>query len=343
LPFSKALRQRLTEIARHDRGNVTVFPEYSPFIGHGQIYQTWSFVVNVARPAHGERITPFTVHDLYEHVAREVSALGLPGVAVEDRVFVNGLDLLDENDPVVQKGILPDPMQPPLPSADVALLRRVREDPKSRARSYLAVRVTGWSGELVLTVFLRFALLAQRDLLFVEASYSLLTPVRPSYREVDRLRTVPTARQVLRMAGTTAMTTPFSVIGAVSNLVATAVGPLGQVVKENNEVREIRSERSFNYGAVVSPRELASDYQYDRYFQQLDTDMYAKMVERRILDSLAAFMKRHGIDVEEFSERQTTILNNGVFVTGQATVKAGSIATGWKAVANAFGSRRNDG
>jgi hypothetical protein len=89
----------------------------------------------------------------------------------------------------------------------------------------------------------------------------------------------------------------------------------------------------FNYGSQLSLREAASDTRYHRYFQELDQDRYSKVIEKALLESLVLFLDDKGVDTSELVARQTTILNQGVYITGGASVSAQNIAAGAKAQA----------
>ena len=58
-----------------------------------------------------------------------------------------------------------------------------------------------------------------------------------------------------------------------------------------------------------------------------------KIIQKIIFRSMVDFLDDHGVDTHELAERQTTIQNNGVLVTGSATVSATNIAAGPKAKA----------
>ncbi|GAA3431367.1 hypothetical protein [Kutzneria kofuensis] len=329
-------RRRLAEIGARDRGNVTVFAAYSPFVGYGQPAEKWSFTLNVAKPAEGKKVVPFAVQEVHDFVADDVRQLGLPGIVVEDRLFVNGLDLLHGFEPEVQQAVLPDELAAPVSRVDAALFSRLQENPKSRARPYLVVRIGGWSGQLVVTMFLRFALLPQKDMLFVEANYSLLPPMRQDYLVVDRLLGRPTWRQVSRVASVSLIKAVPALFGGFFRTVAVPLAALGRPGKLRREAREITQDRSFNYGAGQSLREQAADTRYHRYFQQLDREMYGKLAERRVMDALTRFLDDHNIDTSELVERTTMITNNGIYVTGEGKIDAKSIAVGANAVARTF-------
>jgi hypothetical protein len=335
-PTSERLRRRLADVRKRDRGNLTVFANYTPFIGHGKVFQNWSFSLNVATPQEEKTVIPFTVHELYDHVTQAIGEIGLPGVAAENRLFVNGLDLLHELDPQVQNEILPDPLDAPVAHVDETVVKQLRDQPKSRARPYLAIPVTGWAGELVMTMFLRFTLLPRRDLLFIEASYSLLAPVRERYRAVDRLLSEPTGGQVVDLALVSAGRTLSAWLGSVPRMLSLAMAPMNRAGRERRDDRAALNDRTFNYGAGISVREAASDHLYYRYFQQLDNEMYAKLVERRVMDALVEFLESHNIDASDLLQRQTTILNHGVYVTGHGSLKADSVAAGNNAISSAI-------
>lgn len=86
--------------------------------------------------------------------------------------------------------------------------------------------------------------------------------------------------------------------------------------QRRKEERRILEDPSFDYGATFSCRQWASPHQYRRYFQKLDKEMYFKVLEKNILDSILTFLEENNIDVSELKQRQAMILNNGVIVSG---------------------------
>ncbi|MET9732026.1 zinc ribbon domain-containing protein [Streptomyces sp. NPDC006458] len=326
-PLSGENRRRIEAIERRDRGNVVVFSHYAPFIGYGQEMSTWSFPLNTERPVEGAAVRPFTVHELNDHLRLRIGELKLPGVNIEDLLLVNGQDLLYGVDDRTRAELLPEEAGPPREKASDGLLRDLREDGKGRARPYLAIRVTGWSGELVSTLFVRCALLSDRRMLFVEGSSALLAPVREQYRIADQLLDSPTFRQWWGLVGRAGMRSFFLLLGAPFSVVAGLFSPFFEYRKQRRQAREIR-HRSFNYGASFSIRDAASDQRYYRYFQQLDGELYAKTVEHRVLDALVEFLELHDIDSSELVQRQTTIYNNGLYAGGNVTLNSSAVGTG---------------
>jgi hypothetical protein len=94
--------------------------------------------------------------------------------------------------------------------------------------------------------------------------------------------------------------------------------------------RIIRETTNFNYGAITSVRELASPSTYNEYLQQLDQDMYLKIIENVITDSLCEFLEAKNIDISELNDRRDAIVNNGVIVSG-GSIKVTNFSVGQQA------------
>jgi hypothetical protein len=316
-PHRRRLRERLAEVERHVQGNVTVYSRFNPFIGHGRVVGGWSFAIDVGKPA--DKDTPvkdFALRELHDHVKAQVHDLEWPGLIVKDRLFVNGRDVKDD------VRFLPDQASAPNPNVDRDTMLSLLEEPTDRARPYTAIRLLGWDGELALTIFLRFV---RRQMnLFVEASYSILPPLQQKFHDVDQVRRISSIPSRVRFAGLCAALTLVYIVDATRGVYRVWAERRDIIRPKKMLSRGVR----LDYGAVFSAREAASDTSYHRYFQKLDGEMYTKVVEKRIFDALVEFLDERAIDTSELRKRQTTILNNGIMVTGQASVNAHSIAAG---------------
>ena len=319
-PSSARFRRRLEVLNDHSEGNVTVYGAYGPFIGSGVTIGAWSFALDIRRSSEGRAAEAFTVHDLHDYVQEQIVSLRLGRLTVEDRVFVDGRDLRGDRRFLVQD------LGAPVARIESSLMRSLMAEPEDRVRPYTCFRIAGWCGQLVLSTFLRFVVTPQH--LFVEVSHSLLTPILERYQQVDRLLPRPTIFQVAEIGTRSLMMMPLQTLCAPMSVGRAIFGPFTRKTRRVQQRREIVSNLSFNYGADSSPREAVSDSRYQRYFQELDKDLYLKVVEKSILRSLVTFLEERGIDTHELIERQTTILNNGVYVTGGAAVTADNIAAG---------------
>ncbi|MFL6139242.1 MAG: zinc ribbon domain-containing protein [Frankiaceae bacterium] len=325
-PIDPRRRRRVREIAERDGGNVIVHSGYSPFVGCGFPLGGWSFALDVTKPAEGcDAPLPFTVIELCEHVTRSLQGLRWPALRIEPKVIVSGQDIRHD------ARFLPDPLAPPISWADPALHDGLLVGQEDRVRPYLHVQVTGWRDELVLSHFLRFLLLPSS--LFVEGSYSLLTPVQQRYQEADRLLPQPTTGQFFRLIWQAAKALLGLLVRAPFHVLAAAVAPVRRAWRTTAERREIAADLSFDYGASLSVRELVSDRSFRRYFQRLDKELYVKVVEERVLDAIIDFLEARDIDAGELQQRSNTILNNGVMVSGSGQLHTGNLAVGEGATA----------
>jgi hypothetical protein len=329
-PRVSARRERLLEVlAREARSNVTVYSGFSPFVGCGVEIGGWSFVVDMRRGAEdlaGDRREPiaFEVDDLYRCAIERMNDLHLDRLTMEGRLFVSGRDLLE------LPWLLARPASRPHTWVDPHAVDHFRQHPSSRVRHYLAIRVVDWQGELVLSMFLRFSFTG--DNLFCEASRFLLLPFTKRHHEVDDLNGAADLRFVGGLlARSVLLTIPLVVIAPFALLVR-AVGPLNRWWERRTYRRLARHSPTFDYGAATTVRERAMSKDYRHYFQKLDREMYVKLVEQQILDAVITFLDSKRIDTRDLRQRQTTIQNSGVIVSG-GTLQAQSFAVGASAVA----------
>jgi hypothetical protein len=310
---------RLSELDARRRGNITVYSGFNPFAGSGFDHGGWSFAMDMrkGRDDLGERREPkpFQVPELYEAAISALQALRIDGLEIEDRLFVNGTDLRHD------RLLLPDVVGHPVTSVSQADLERFITHPTHRVRHYACVRVVDWRGELVVSLFLRFAL--ENGRLFAELSRFLLPPLKSQYRRVDSIEPELTVRGALSMIGRASLLTiPLWVRSPAS-----VVRPLRRARRQSRRLRNVKRDPMFDYGAPTTALDRARSTEYSRYFQKLDREMYVKVLERTILDTLTEFLEHHDVDTSELSERRETIINHGIMLPG-GSVQAHNIAVG---------------
>ncbi|MBO1419085.1 hypothetical protein, partial [Streptomyces sp. FH025] len=312
---------RLGALAGQDHhGNVTVFSGYEPFIGYGRLIDSWNFTIPVDRPSEqADAVLPFSLAELATEVTGAVEALGLPGVEISERVFVSGADLAQGLNPTLRRLLLPRPDERPQVSLPPAVLDQLREDGSGRARPYLVTTVSGWGSEVVITTTVRFSLSPAKDALFVEGAALLLPPIDRRHHLVDHLLDRPTWRQLLAHAGRSLTAAPGQLVRCAFAVIAFPVNLLINADKRHEQLRQI-AKSEFNYGARMSIRQTAAESKFHRYYQQIDREMYAKIVERRILDTLIDFLENHRVDVSELRERRSVIYNGGIFTSGNSRI-----------------------
>lgn len=311
--------QRIKALAARKAGNVTVYSGFNPFIGAGFDHGGWSFAMDMRKGAdrlgHRAEAKPFALPELYGAISESVAGLEVEGLEIEDRLFVNGVDV--RYDPA----LLPDIVGRPVNAVSEDELARFVAHPTHRVRHYKCVRVIDWRGELVVSMFLRFAL--ENGRLFAELSRFLLPPLKPNFRRVDGIDPELSLRDVLAMLGRASAAT----LALWLRSPASVIRPLRRARHRARELRRVKRDPLFDYGAPATALDRARSTQYSRYFQKLDREMYVKVLERTILDSLVEFLDARDIDTTELSERRETIINNGIMVPG-GSVEAHNVAVG---------------
>jgi hypothetical protein len=313
--------------------NVTVYSGYSPFTGSGIRVGGWSFAVNIAKGKQNLGTTlnpkPFAVGELYKSVIESISSLQIDGLSLESKLHVDGQRIRDD------KQFLPSPEQRPNTWVDPRLVEQFAEHPTEAVRYYLCARVVSWQGELVVSMLLRFVKL--NDKLFIEANYFVLPPIHPRYHAIDKLPLVPSWEKKLGLAMNALPRTLVLWPASPLILLASAAGFIERSNREGATLRLIRRSQVFDYGANASLREQAASPLYRRYFEKLDKEMYVKVIERHVLETLVRFLDQRDIDTSDFNEQRLTILNSGLIVSG-GSVTADSLAVGEGARASGGGS-----
>jgi hypothetical protein len=217
---------------------------------------------------------------------------------VEDRLYVDGEQA--SSDPRFRTTSTPPQL---IGSVSADELDDLVRAPERINRVYRCLRIHGWGGEYVLSIYLNFTRTGRG--LFAEARYFLLLPTR----DEDRSHPRGAGRHSLRRS------------------VPALLGAVPSTFRDLRDLSRTAEDERTPWGATTSLRELAQSRQHRRYFQQLDREMTSKIVERQLLDTITEFLRDRNIDTFEVEERQTAILNNGLIVSG-GTVNAGSLAVG---------------
>jgi hypothetical protein len=317
------MRALLAEVERAQAGEVTVYSGFTPFVGAGHHAGGWSFVLDLCQ---GKRVLgserepkPFAVADLYAEVREALRSLGLDGLTIEDRLYVDGRRARED------ARFVPAPLERPRTSVEASVRDAFVGADGEAVRHYMVVRAVGWGGELVVSTFVRFRRI--RGALFVELSAFLLTPLDKDCHAVDKIHPAPGWREMLRLFARSMLATPWLWLTAPVNVTGALAEPLQRWAAGRRARLQVLTDPSFDYGAPASVRDQHKAGAYRHYFQKLDDELYGKVIERRILDSVAAFLDRHDIDTGDLKQRESTILNHGVLMTG-GTLKADNLAVG---------------
>ncbi|USA00788.1 zinc ribbon domain-containing protein [Streptomyces lydicamycinicus] len=320
-PLNNDIALRLRQIGDYADGNVTTYSGYSPFIGYGTELDSWSLTFDVTTSSRPEgEPEEFDVTELYAHIAERVGTLALPCLEIEERLFAEGSTLLGDT------RFLPDPLGRPVSRIPFDQMDTLKRKPEEGARPYLAVHSTGWGGELVTSLFLRFV--RSDSNLFVEAVPTVLFPLLDRYRIIDTLMPRPSVGELAKLVSETAVSTFFILLASPARAIAGFAPDSWMSRRLRRQHKLITRLRRFDYGARQSVRREAAATHHQRHFQKADSGMVLKTVEKRVLDALVEFAEARGIDAGELIQRQQTIINNGIIASHGSRVDSSAVASG---------------
>lgn len=189
----------------------------------------------------------------------------------------------------------------------------------------------------------------QEEYVFVEFNTLLLPPLYRAFYEIDDIQPGWNMRKILQIAKETFFPAIQLWLRSPSPLLSRVMSQFTAMKREAREKRSIDDSPAYDYGVKTSLRQEASPAAnwggkgrksrnaaanggsknfgvslieqeddeediYHLYFQRLDKEMYYKILERQIFDHILALLKKKNIDVTEFMQRQSQILNSNTFV-----------------------------
>jgi hypothetical protein len=312
------LARRIEELARDQRGNLTVYSGFLPFSGAGLQVGGWSFLIDLRRgkeEAFGETTTVKepTLGELYEATEHALSALGMTNMEIRDRLFVSGSDVRED------RRLMPDPLGPPLSWVDLGVLGHYMVSPTHQIRHYRCIEIVDWRGELVVSLFLRFAISNNR--LFCELNKFVLLPLKEELHRLNHLGGRVRIRDLASLALRAGTSTPGLSLRAPKVIYR----PVSNAYADSGSTKHVQNDQFFDYGAPITALDRVRSQKYRRYFQRLDKEMYDKVLERTVLDSIVEILDQNGVDTSEIAERRASIMNYNLMIKDSVV---GSLAQG---------------
>ncbi|BFV59912.1 hypothetical protein KCMC57_up50160 [Kitasatospora sp. CMC57] len=337
---------RLAAFAKAQRGNLTIYSGYNPFVGFSRSRGSWNTAVALlpapARPGQPAReLQEFDVWELVSAVRRRLQetsarhAADQPGtdetdlsvLQLQDRVFANGAALAGNDE------LLPPDQLSPAFSLPEERVREIALNPTGVVRHYLAAHLPLWGGDVVPSLFLHMS--TDGRTMHIQAEQRILAPVHAWYHEIDLLpaAATPTRLRILRLAGVGG--TARALFGAPRAAYRHATAARRRRRRRLHELVTIEQSPGFDYGAAPSVREAADSGHYQNYFQQIDANRAFDTLDRHAFAAMVEFLDEHGVDTSELRQQQQTILNHGVIQQGGISV-VGNQAVGQGATAQQY-------
>lgn len=340
-PTSRALEERAEQVST---GNLFVYAReranlpLGPFVGAGHRLSAWSAPlvdITIGRADDGERVPPQTVDliELHRWLKTSVDDLGLPKVRCTHQLYVDGASLTDLS---VGRLLLHNaPAGPPRSELPEDLVLRRVAEPRPYQRGYLAIQVTDWAGDVVVTMFVRAVL--ERELLHLEIAVHALPEVRwrrndhepddpgrnalipaprgsgkPDGRRERRVTDMaPTPAAALKRGLTTGTRAYWPTLtGAAPRCGRAALQPVVRSVTSWHHQRFTGRGGAFEFGAVTSLREHLAMGQRMHYNAFEDALNHLRRLQHRLMKAFAEYLKSRDIDLAGFSEESAKTIQN---------------------------------
>jgi hypothetical protein len=339
-------RDRLEYLGAAQAGNVTVYAraaEARPFIGSGLIdwEESWSMALPLIpdKSASDKQAAPLTIAALYDQMRRALVSVSDPtrpesqriaGLSLQDRLFAVGL--LPPRHELLEEGTRPRFRV----SRDQML--RLADQERNIATHYLTVRISGWNGELEVTIFLYFSI--RGGMLYVEFLSAVLPPIRDAYHGVDSYERI-TGRVLLRNVAGALLETPGALVNSPVNILTPVIEAVWRQFDVRSQLQEISNRVAYDFGAVGSVREYGAEWSRANMLHDLDAGRHIRVISRRVLDAIGEVLEEFGFSTEEFDQRRMTIINDHSYRLSTGDIYGSTIAAGPHATAKSTAGGRS--
>ncbi|WP_433431980.1 hypothetical protein [Nonomuraea sp. CA-141351] len=299
---------------------------HKPFVGAGRLTHRWNPPLNIhlLRMGKGSMADrefdplPFKAHELVAYLKDEMQRLdglddatSLPDFGKADRIYVAEADV----DP--ERGWLQGE-----PATNE--INEIIDRPFDRFHHFLEIR-TSVSGELVTTVFLRTTVKGRA--LSLDFAACALTRTPDEYHVLDEYGESGVTA-ILRAAVRALTELPTDILQSwrLIHLPTILLGAL-----RARRTRVLYPKRGVKIGAKLSVRE---EKRMPWETAQLDRTLisdHVKLIEDRLLKAATEFLRDHKVDISEFEERATNIINTGIMNFGES-MNVNNSAVGTNAV-----------
>lgn len=319
--------------------NVQVYRNFLPFEFAGVPSGGWSIAIDVQKRLlpNEEHLNSVSLRDLENELISIMAGQFQAELQYRELLIINGFDadilprrVVKSKSPLVSKYL--DSQL--LPGPDVQLSSEQIEDTVSLhpnvAQRHMWFVWNAWGGELTLSYFLRLNLRGR--ILFIENNRNLLPPIDQHIREaIDERLT----RSSIRAFIFGIFSSPIELLFQPMVLLFSFFDPhlKSRIISYRKRIK--RTPR-FNYGADLSLRRMLVGEEFGHYYQRTDVDRVKKSLDKVVLEVLADYLERHGIDVTDLRNKEMTIVNSGILVQG-GDVNAQTLAVGQSAVAQTTG------
>ena len=195
-----------------------------------------------------------------------------------------------------------------------------------KARFYKVFRIQDWDNEMIITILFRAH--NSFENLYIEAKFFLMPMLINGVKEIDKFKSHSTFSETFSILFKNIIGTPILLLASPFSLLLNNL----KISKIPNAIKNLFRDEEMEKEAIGNSVDINKIFRKgfaEYYFQTMDRDFYFKSIEKRILNSLTSFLEKRNIDISEFKENRTYILNNGIMMSG-GEMKGGNITVGSK-------------
>ncbi len=315
-PLADDVEQDLDDDAE---ANVMLFKGQVPFVGSGALLDHWTMSVDLSTgPAgdDGERVEParFDSLELHEALAAAMSDSISPKPVSGLRMYVVGghavaVGGLFRSGPVRDDETAAIRFRRPVCAVPEEAIKGFLRRPHASARPYTYFELTGWDGQVVVTLFVR--LVVEYPMLFAEASICALRPPRAEYGDVGTIPLGPGAHRLPVLRSVLPVVFPL-----LFNSPARPINNLrfnrDQRITRKRTGQVLARRGDVNFAAGQSLREAVASGSNGNHFGFIDEEMYYRTFSRQVLNCLRDCLSSRNVDLGEFDKQQALIVEKTI-------------------------------
>ncbi len=306
-------------LAQASRANVMLFSGNSPFVGSGEVLDRWTLTVDISqgrlRPD-GERDVPqpFDSLDLHEALLAELPESISPRPKGGHRLYVVGghaaaVGGLFRAGPLERDDASAIQFRRPVTVIPEERIKNYMRHPMPSARPYTYFELTGWDGQVVVSLFLRTVV--RYPMLFVEMTVTALRPLRDEFGDVATIRLGPGVHRMPVLRSVLPRAFPL-MFGSPRRALAVLRGNRADEVARKDLEQTLAERGDVNFAAGPSLREEVARGTNGNHFGYMDEQMYYRVFNRRSLDCVRDYLKAMKVDITDFEKQQTVIVENTI-------------------------------
>ncbi|QCG98449.1 hypothetical protein E6C67_32865 [Azospirillum sp. TSA2s] len=316
--------------SNEDNNNVVVYSGLNPFVGSGNNIGGWVLAIDLKKINEPEKYVEFDGKEVEEAIIKSISAIDIHKIFAYRTIFAEGKSIRGCSE------ILANPIVRPAKHVGDAVVNAFLNR-KGSIRTYCQVRIHEWMDQLIVSILFRSFRIG--DKLVIEANYFVLHGLSKKYEYIDKIIGRKRFTELSSEFFACLFLGAFNVVISPLKTIMKILGAFGEYKEKSELEKEVKENPLYDYGIKSTMREEESSG-VKSYFQMIDRIGIVKIVEKEILSTIVNFLEERGVDTSELKERQTSILNNGIIISG-GNVNANGIVAGNNASSTIVEGARN--